>query len=328
MQHEITTTFTQPFNDSPLQGDYTDDQIIEMFLAVRCKSSYTQRNYSKAIEKFRKFISHKSLRQVTWREVEAYKIGLIKGYCSITGKPQAQGTVAGLLAPLRSLYKWGSDPNIAIFPHNPTTSVQSPKVSINSQNHYLTRSEAGELLEQLKNQGDRNYLIGLALILLGLRVSELVAVRPSDFHYDPSGKFTWLTVVNGKGGKRREVKVPNVLWEPMLPYIGKQSVPALETAENANHKIKDKPIFPISIRQVERIIAEAALQCGLGKKVTPHWLRHTNATLALLYGASLQQVQESLGHSHMNTTQRYLHTVEQLKKAAPDFVEDSLRDFF
>jgi site-specific recombinase XerD len=67
-------------------------------------------------------------------------------------------------------------------------------------------------------------------------------------------------------------------------------------------------------------------QSGLTKEPTPHWLRHTNATLALLHGASLQQVQNNLGHAHMNTTQRYLHTIEQLNKAAPDYVEECFTD--
>jgi integrase/recombinase XerD len=53
------------------------------------------------------------------------------------------------------------------------------------------------------------------------------------------------------------------------------------------------------------MIQKAREQWGVDKKVTPHWLRHTNAALAL---------------------QRYLHTVQQIKKAAPDYVEDSLKD--
>uniref|UniRef100_UPI00384A7E78 tyrosine-type recombinase/integrase n=1 Tax=Effusibacillus dendaii TaxID=2743772 RepID=UPI00384A7E78 len=88
----------------------------------------------------------------------------------------------------------------------------------------------------------------------------------------------------------------------------------------------DQRIFPLTVRQVERIIQKAREQSNIQKKVSPHWLRHTNATLALLHGASLQQVQETLGHAQITTTQRYLHTVEQMKKAAPDFVEDYLKD--
>ncbi|WP_200761008.1 tyrosine-type recombinase/integrase [Effusibacillus dendaii] len=90
----------------------------------------------------------------------------------------------------------------------------------------------------------------------------------------------------------------------------------------------DQLIFPITVRQVERIIQKAREQIKLKKKVTPHWLRHTSATLAILHGASLQQVQETLGHSRITTTQRYLHTVEQMEKAAPDYVEDYLKEIF
>lgn len=303
-----------------LNQEYTDDQIVNMFLATFDGSKYTLRNYNRAIKQFRTFIGIKSLQNVTWKEIEAYKISLVQGFCSKHSKAQAPATVASLLAPLRSLYKWGSDPNIGIFEYNPTTSVRTPKISVTSKNHYLTKGEVISLLNQLEKQGIRDYLIGLTLILLGLRVSEMTSIRWQDFHTDPMERTIWLTVVEGKGSKQREVKVPQTLWSMINEYrVSFQQ----ENVEKSKHRL-----FPLTIRQVERIIQKAREQSGLGKNVTPHWLRHTNATLALLHGASLQQVQETLGHSQINTTQRYLHTVKQLKKAAPDFVEDCLQEYF
>ncbi|TBL72661.1 tyrosine-type recombinase/integrase [Paenibacillus thalictri] len=296
---------------------YSNDQIVNMFFAAYPRSKYTVRNYRSAFNKFRSFIGDKSLKDVTWKEVEIYKIGLMEGLLSKQNTPQAPATVAIHIAPLRSLYKWGSDSNIGIFHHNPLTSVRTPKISITSRNHYLTKKEVVRLCEQLKRQGPREYVIGLTLVLLGLRVSELVSMEWGHFHMDPEESSVWLTV-HGKGEKEREVKVPQMLWDLYTKHfpqlLQKTAPPSI------------KRIFPLSVRRVEKMIQRAREQCGLGKKVTPHWLRHTNATLALLRGATLQQVQESLGHSHINTTQRYLHTVQQIKKAAPDFVEDSLKD--
>ncbi|MFT9486721.1 MAG: tyrosine-type recombinase/integrase [Tepidibacillus sp.] len=297
--------------------EYSDEQIISMFLTTTChRSQYTRRNYSRAIDQFRQFITFKPLRQVTWREIEMYKIALEQGVLSKSCKPLAPAAVASLIAPLRSLYKWGSDSNIGVFSHNPTTSVHTPKVPINSKNHYLTKREVTYLLHQLKKQGERDYLIGISLILLGLRVSELVSIQWGHFHSDPTETSMWLTVLEGKGGKQREVKVPQTLWNMLSLHFQLQG-----KSQDPNQRI-----FPLTVRQVERIIQKAREQSNIQKKVSPHWLRHTNATLALLHGASLQQVQETLGHSQITTTQRYLHTVEQMKKAAPDFVEDYLKD--
>ncbi len=294
---------------------YTDEQIVNMFLTTCSRSPYTTRNYRNAIAKFRRFIGDKSLRDVTWREIEVYKIGLLEGLLNPANKPQAPATVAIHIAPLRSLYKWGSDPNIGMFQHNPTSCIRIPKIPVNSKNHYLTKSEVLRLFEQLKQQGLRDYVIGATLVLLGIRVSELISIRWSHFHTDPEGASMWLTIC-GKGDKEREVKVPHMLWTLLQAY----------GATRPGQTGPDDKLFPLSVRMVEKIIKKAREQCGLEKKATPHWLRHTNATLALLRGASLQQVQESLGHTHINTTQRYLHTVQQIKKAAPDYVEDCFKD--
>ncbi|MFD2874784.1 tyrosine-type recombinase/integrase [Paenibacillus rhizoplanae] len=65
----------------------------------------------------------------------------------------------------------------------------------------MTKREVGELLNVLEKQGLRNYLIGLTLVVLGLRVSELTAMKWGDFHNDLLETSVWLTVENGKGGQ-------------------------------------------------------------------------------------------------------------------------------
>lgn len=296
----------------------SDEQIVQMFLATCCRNVNTRRNYERAIIAFRKFISNAALKDVTWREIEAYKIFLIQGGNSYP-KLFAPASIAAFIAPLKSFYKWGSDQHIAFFNKNPTASVRIPTITITSRRNFLTKREVGDLLRELHKQSLRNYLIGLTLVMLGLRVSELTAMKWGDFHTDPLETSIWLTIANAKGGKRREIKVPAILWELYSQLSN-------SLAENGDPD-RELLMFPLSSRQVERIIKNAGEFSFIEKKLTPHWLRHTNATLALLQGASLQQVQENLGHSHINTTQRYLHTVQQIQKAAPDFVEDSLRAF-
>jgi len=312
MQDLAIRTICPPFPPTAVDND---DLIVTLFLAsFQDRSPHTLRNYRLGIQRFRAFLYPRRLKEAVWLDVEHFKNHLL-GRTAASGSRLSPASAAVQLAAIRSLYRWANDPNISLLPRNPTTSVRLPKTEITSRNRYLTKKELAQLLAELHRQGTRNYLLGLMLALTGLRVSEVTGIKWEDFYEDINGEGVWLQIRNGKGGKERSVKIPETLWQTVKSYRSE-----LGEAEAA----PDVRVFPISSRQVARIVEAARCRCGFGKAVTAHWLRHTSATLALLGGATLQQVQETLGHTRITTTQRYLHTVDQMKKSAPDYVAECL----
>ncbi|MDD2786013.1 MAG: tyrosine-type recombinase/integrase [Patescibacteria group bacterium] len=66
----------------------------------------------------------------------------------------------------------------------------------------------------------------------------------------------------------------------------------------------------------QRLIEQLRGAIGTAKRITPHTLRHTTATLALTMGSDLSTVADLLRHSDLNTTRRYLHLVDERRREA------------
>lgn len=66
---------------------------------------------------------------------------------------------------------------------------------------------------------------------------------------------------------------------------------------------------PLNRSRINVIVAQAASKAGLPQadQVSPHWLRHAHATHSLERGAGIHLVAETLGHSSVAVTGRYLH---------------------
>jgi site-specific recombinase XerD len=134
----------------------------------------------------------------------------------------------------------------------------------------------------------------------GLRVSEVASLRVDDI----DSKRMLIRVEQGKGRKDR-----NAMLSPQLLALlrlwwkeGKQRSVMLPHGWLFPGR---SPADPISTRQINRAIHEAAEAAGIRKRVSPHTLRHSFATHLLEQDVDIRVIQVLLGHSKLDTTALY-----------------------
>jgi integrase/recombinase XerC len=105
----------------------------------------------------------------------------------------------------------------------------------------------------------------------------------------------------GEGGRQRTIPIHPAL-APLVAEYYSTRVPLTEQAVFVG--VQGKPLNYTQLGQVFRHYVDAA---GVNerKRVTPQTLRHVFASELLRAGANLRQIQELLGHEHLDSTQRY-----------------------
>jgi integrase/recombinase XerD len=166
----------------------------------------------------------------------------------------------------------------------------------------------------------RDHTILLALYQFGLRVSELTGLTWADVRRRESG--CQLSVL-GKGSKRRTVfdKTSEVATKILCLRL-----PG-DTDADPVFRSRKKGSFGghISRQQVHHIVKIAALLAGVDPKCSPHWLRHCHASHALRNQIDITTVRDTLGHTNIATTSRYLHACP-LKSSSDGIRRPDARD--
>lgn len=176
----------------------------------------------------------------------------------------------------------------------------------------LTGSELGQLFEAVaRTSRPRDRARNLALVAVlsqaGLRVHEAVGLDLAQV--DLAGGT--LLAVHGKGGTVHDLP----LNAPAAALLGAWMAER-RTLPGERALFLSQCQRRLSIRTVESLIQRVRAAMGTGKKITPHTLRHTAATLTLTAGTDLATVAELLRHSDLNTTRRYLHLVDTRRREA------------
>lgn len=286
--------------------------------AERDASAHTLRNYQIDLEQFLAFARERT-GVAEGPRVDAVDHLMVRGFLAwLHGRRASRATMARKLAALRSFFRFLCREGFARV--NPAELVRGPRLPVRTTPH-LNVDEAFQLLaaparrpeaepaskgaETALLRRTRDRAILEVFYGAGLRIGELVSLDQPDVDLGEG-----LARVRGKGRKERVVPVGGKAVEALREYLpvretlraGRQVPAGDRAALFLNHRGGR-----LSTRGVSQIVLRYLLSSGVGKKVTPHGLRHSFATHLLDAGADLRAIQELLGHARLATTQRYTH---------------------
>lgn len=216
------------------------------------------------------------------------------------GKRPGPAAVNVRLAAIRSLFDFLR--RMGYVQENPATSDRVKRPALPTpEPRGLTPEQVNALMAAPPDTADGMMIRAaiLTFVLTGIRRAELLALTAADLTID-DGTPTYRVRV--KGGKIRRRELPRPAYRAILEHLEAAGTPLEAMADDAR-------VFAISSTGLYEAIRRYGEQIGVDD-LAIHSLRHTAAKLRRRAGASLEDVQELLGHSSIATTARYLAQLE------------------
>lgn len=220
----------------------------------------------------------------------------------------APATLNRRLAAVSALFAYALDEGV--LQSNPAARVRRAAVDADhSTTAALTRREAEDLLVAARAHSPRAHALVDLLLSTGVRISEALNTRVSALSAD-------RVVITRKGGKTAVIPLPDHTVEALRLMTGSTGTELSRGNEVDRWLFATASGRPWARTDAAKLLTRLATMAGLGKRVSPHVLRHTHATLALELGMSLHHLQDSLGHTDPRTTRRYDHTRSRLEHSS------------
>lgn len=277
---EITVTGKNAGDYSLVDRSTTDDLLVSMWIS-RKSSAATQKQYRRCYGQFAGFVG-KPLQEVNYND-------LVSWAGALTGAKNSQKVA---ISAIKALFTFAQ--KIGYIRVNPAVMIEAPKAKETLAERILTEDEILRMIHKTEKQRD-NVLLRVLYASAG-RISEVCGLTWTDVKANSdSGQVTLF----GKGGKTRAVKLSKATW---------QVLQALRSGAS-----DDKPVFVsqkggrLDETQVHRIVKQAAQRASIVGNVSAHWFRHSHASHALDRGANIALVRDTLGHSSLAVTSRYMH---------------------
>lgn len=274
------------------------------FLEVqRNVSVNTLRAYLTDLEEYADFLkgpnnrlSHKTMQEAQTETIRAYMAFL-------HGRRLKKVSINRKISSLRAFYRYLL--RDGVVKNNPTQGIQSPKMEKYIPT-FLSVDETFELLNATPDHNSESGLRDQAMLELfyssGLRLSELAGLNTEDVNFSAA-----QVKLRGKGRKERIVPVGGPALQSVRSYLSATQSVRKEKWANSLHEalFLNARGERITTRSIARIVDAATARSGIGRKISPHALRHSFATHLLNAGADLRSIQEMLGHESLSTTQKY-----------------------
>ena len=218
------------------------------------------------------------------------------------GKPYSIGFQQNRLSAIKSLFRFLYRRSFLLT--DPSALVEMPR-TVKRLPTILTAEEVRRVLAAVTGKEPRDLrsrAIIETLYSTGLRVSELINLAC----YDVDTEERSLKVRQGKGGKDRYVPLTRAAARAIDAYLafGRAHFESAKTLPNLF--LSDRGLR-FSVFVLNTLVQHYAKKARVKKHVTCHTFRHSVATHLLKNRASIRHIQALLGHSSLQSTERYLH---------------------
>ncbi len=283
-------------------------QLFVASLAALNRSKGTIRTYQGNLTRFEAFLgSSRIILDATVEDLEAWIL-------SMKTLRLSEQTVAVRVASAKAFFDWAE--NRDLITKNPSRRIEFiPRASLPRVPDF---ESAKKLLDSISSgcwAGARDRAMLYTLYGSGCRISEICGVRMSDL----SGNEMRVL---GKGNKERICLLPTQSIDAINHWIKHHRSERLPKGDYVFLTRDGAALTPTGFRCAmdrhrKRIGFDQVETYASGytrSRLSPHALRHLFATMLLERGAPLRVIQELLGHSSIQTTQKYTH-VSSLMKA-------------
>ena len=233
------------------------------------------------------------------RDIQLHHAAIRQSHTAAT----ANRHLALLSAILRKAMEWGR------IDKNPAAGIK-PFKEANQHQRFLNSDEVGRIFEAMEAEPNKVAVAALKLLLLtGTRREEALQARWE--HIDLEAGQWWLPMT--KSGRGRYVAISEGAKALLVALPSRGESPWVFPGRDA-----DKPLNNPR-KAFCRILAAAGVD-----HLRIHDLRHSFASFAVNAGVTLYEVQELLGHSTAQMTQRYAHLADSGLRRASQAVADVL----
>jgi integrase/recombinase XerD len=275
-------------------------------------SAHSVEAYGRDLDKLRQYLEASGQKVDPAAVTAKHFSGFLEWVNELGMTPTSQ---ARILSGIRAFYKFLILENIVNA--DPTETIEAPKLRRKLPDT-LSFQEIEQLLNAIdvsKPEGARNKAMIETLYSSGLRVTELIELKLSNFYPD----LGFLKVV-GKGNKERLVPIGREALKFIAIYLEHFRKHLKIKKGNEDFLFLNRRGAKLTRVMVFLIIKELAQKIGLNKQISPHTFRHSFATHLIEGGADLRAVQEMLGHESITTTEIYTHLDrDYLKQVITDF---------
>ena len=285
------------------------EDLLEEYIFDNLTKGFTEKTIKNKRHEFKHFLFFMTEKRGI-KEIDHITSHDIKAYIRV--KQQAgiqQQSIVSMLKMVKAFLNWCVKEEY--LKENPMNKVDMPKVP----KKVISGFENHDVVRMINAFGyhdyfeARNKAILAVLADCGLRSMEIRGLMNEDVN-------DTTMLVNGKGNKQRTVFISPHLKRILIRYERLKKEHFADKLSVTNHYFLNYLGSGLSHLGIYRIIKEAGERAGVeGKRVSPHTFRHYYSVQALNAGIDVYSLSRLLGHSEINTTQRYLNslTVDQLE---------------